>query len=54
MKLRKTMMAQSPTKKEKERNNNNKKGEKHIFVLTFSHDSHFGPYILFLPLLVPI
>ena len=29
-------------------------GEKHIFVPIFSHDSHFGPYILFLPFLVPI
>ena len=31
-----------------------KKGEKNILVPTFSGDSHFSPYILFLPLLVPI
>ena len=31
-----------------------KKDEKHIFVPTFLHDSYFGLYILFLPLLVPI
>ena len=31
-----------------------KKGEKHILVPTFSDDSHFSSYILFLPLLVPI
>ena len=31
-----------------------KKGEKHILVPTFSSDSHFSPYILFLLLLVPI
>ena len=29
-------------------------GEKHILVPTFSGDSHFSPYILFLPQLVPI
>ena len=29
-------------------------GEKHILVPTFLGDSHFSPYILFLPLLVPI
>ena len=29
-------------------------GEKHILVPTFSGYSHFSPYILFLPLLVPI
>ena len=29
-------------------------GEKHIFIPIFSHDSHFGPYILFSPLLVPV
>ena len=27
-------------------------GEKPIFVPTFSRDSHFGPYLLFSPLLV--
>ena len=32
----------------------NKIGKKHILVPTFSDDSHFRPYILFLPLLVPI
>ena len=31
-----------------------KKGEKLLLVLTFSDDSHFSPYILFLPFLVPI
>ena len=31
-----------------------KKGEKHILVPTFSGDSHFSPYILFLLLLVSI
>ena len=31
-----------------------KKGKKHILVPTFSRDSYFSPYILFLPLLVPI
>ena len=31
-----------------------KKGEKNNLVPTFSGDSHFSPYILFLPLLVPI
>ena len=30
------------------------KGEKHLLVPTFSSDSHFSPYILSLPLLVPI
>ena len=29
-------------------------GENHIFVPTFSGDSHFGPYLLFSLLLVPI
>ena len=29
-------------------------GEKHILVPTFLGYSHFSPYILFLPLLVPI
>ena len=29
-------------------------GEKYILVPTFSSYSHFSPYILFLPLLVPI
>ena len=29
-------------------------GEKPLLVLTFSGDSHFSPYILFLSLLVPI
>ena len=29
-------------------------GEKHILVPTFSGYSHFSPYILFLPFLVPI
>ena len=31
-----------------------KKGEKHILVPTFSDDSHFSSYILFLPLLIPM
>ena len=31
-----------------------KKGKKHILVPTFSGYSHFSPYILFLPLLVPV
>ena len=35
-------------------NNNNKKGRTAFFVPMFCHDSHFSPYILFLPLLVPI
>ena len=30
------------------------KGEKPLLVATFSSDSHFSPYILFLPLLVLI
>ena len=29
-------------------------GEKPLLVPTFSGDSHFNPYILFLPFLVPI
>ena len=29
-------------------------GEKPLLVPTFSGDSHFSPYILFFPLLVPI
>ena len=29
-------------------------GENHIFVPIFLYDSHFGPYILFSPLLVSI
>ena len=29
-------------------------GKNHIFVSIFSRDSHFGPYILFLLLLLPI
>ena len=29
-------------------------GENHIFVFTFSRDSHFDPYLLFSLLLVPI
>ena len=31
-----------------------KKSEKPLLIPTFSGDSHFSPYILFLPLLVPI
>ena len=38
-------------KKKKKKKN---KGEKHILVPTFLDDSHFSPYILFLPLLVLI
>ena len=30
------------------------KGEKPLLIPTFLGDSHFSPYILFLPLLVPI
>ena len=32
----------------------NKLGEKPLLIFTFSGDSHFSPYILFLPLLISI
>ena len=63
MKLRKTMMAQSPTKKEKERNNNNKKRRRgprlgqarghaariSIKLEDMQQDEHQGPRTLMCP-----